>query len=85
MTTQKERVLNYLKQNSSITSLEMFHKFFICSPQSVIRNLRKSLGYDVITDIWEHKKRVECKSDGTEKTKTIKYKRYFLKKLEGTA
>lgn len=85
MTTQQERVLNYLKQNGSITSLEMFNNFFICSPQSVIRNLRKSLGYDAITDIWEHKKRVECKSDGTEKTKTIKYKRYFLNKLEGIA
>lgn len=83
--TQQERVLNYLKQNGSITSLEMFDNFFICCPQSVIRDLRKTLGYDVITDIWERKKRVECKSDGTEKVKTVKYKRYFLKKLEGTA
>ena len=71
--TQQERVLNYLKQNGSITSLEMFNKFFICCPQAVIR------------DIWEHKKRVECKSDGTKVTKSIKYKRYFLKKLEGVA
>lgn len=83
--TQQERVLNYLKQNGSITSLEMFNKFFICCPQAVIRDLRKALGYDVITDIWEHKKRVECKSDGTKVTKSIKYKRYFLKKLEGVA
>lgn len=51
--TQQERVLNYLKQNGSITSLEMFDNFFICCPQSVIRDLRKTLGYDTITDIWE--------------------------------
>ncbi len=83
--TQQQRVLNYLKQNGSITSLEMFDNFYICCPQAVIRDLRKTLGFDAITDIWERKKRTEYKSDGTEKVKTVKYKRYFLKKLEGRA
>lgn len=53
--TQQQRVLNYLKQNGSITSLEMFDNFYICCPQAVIRDLRKTLGFDAITDIWERK------------------------------
>lgn len=80
--TQEERVLKYLRDNGSITSLAMFNEFFICCPQGVIRNIRASLGQDAITDLWETKKRTECKSDGTKQTRTIRYKRYFLKKLE---
>lgn len=77
--TQKERVLNYIKTNGSITSLEMFNNFYICCPQAVIRDLRKVFD---IQDEWITKKRKEYKADGKEYMHTVKYKRYFLEKLE---
>lgn len=79
--TQAERVLAYLKKYGSITSLEMFDNFYICCPTATIRDLRKRLGYENITDIWQTKKRKEIKPDGKEHTVTVKYKRYFLETM----
>lgn len=79
--TQERRVLEYLKQHGSITSLEMFEHFFICCPTATIRNLRKRFGYDSITDIWQQKKRKERLPDGKERIVNVRYKRYFLSKF----
>lgn len=61
--TQKERVLDYLKQFKTITSLECVYRLNIVDLQHAIMELRKD-GYK-ITDIWEH-------------TETSMFKRYRL-------
>jgi hypothetical protein len=76
--TQEEKVLKYLKQHGSITSLEMFKMFYICCPQGVIRNLRKT--YD-ITDEYVVKKRKETDADGKSKQVCIRFKKYMLNNL----
>lgn len=79
--TQERRVLEHLKQHGSITSLEMFDKFFICCPHGIIRNIRKKFGYDYISDLWCLKKRKEKTSEGKERTVTVRYKQYFINKM----
>jgi hypothetical protein len=74
MATQEIRVLDYLKTNGTITSLEMFQKFFICCPQSVIRNIRRT---HKITDEYVTKKRNEV-INGKEKKVSVRYKVYRL-------
>lgn len=61
--TQKDKVLQYILRNGSITSLECAIHLRIMDLQGVIRDLKKA-GYN-ISDIWE-------KSDNAT------YKRYFL-------
>lgn len=61
--TQKEKVLQYIMRNGSITSLECAVYLRIMDLQGVVRDLKKA-GYNV-TDVWE-------KSDNAT------YKRYFL-------
>ena len=61
--TQKDKVLQYILRNGSITSLECAIYLKVMDLQGVIRDLRKQ-GYNIL-DIWE-------KNDDT------KYKRYFL-------
>jgi hypothetical protein len=50
--TQKERVLDYLRANKTITSLECVYKLQIVDLQKAIQLLRQE-GYN-ITDTWEH-------------------------------
>ena len=83
--TQERRVLEHLQKHGSITSLDMFEKFYICSPQAVIRNLRKKFGYDYISDLWVTKTRKERTTEGKERNVSIRYKQYFLAKMEGVA
>lgn len=81
MATQEGKVLEHLKKHGSITSLEMFDKFYICCPHSIIRNIRNKFGYDYIDDLWCTKKRKERDDKGKERTVSIRYKQYFLKKF----
>lgn len=48
--SQNKKVFDYLQKHGSITALEMFERFYICCPHSIIRDLRKK--YE-ISDIWE--------------------------------
>lgn len=61
--TQKERVLQYLKDFKTITSLECVYRLNIVDLQHAIMELRKD-GYN-ITDTWVH-------------TETSMFKRYRL-------
>ena len=79
--THQAKVLEHLKKYGSITSLEIANKYYITAPHGVIRNLRKALGYDAITDSWTSKKRTEITSTGELKEVTIRYKTYFLEKM----
>lgn len=81
ISTQETRVLEHLQKHGSITSLEMFEKFYICCPQGVIRNIRNKYGSDYIEDLWVTKTRKEQTEQGKERKVSIRYKQYFLKKL----
>ena len=83
--SQNQNVWDYLQQHEFITALDMFDKFYICHPPSIIRDLRKQYGYSTILDRWVQKKRVERDEKGKEKEITIRYKQYFLNKLSGVA
>ena len=61
--TQKERVLDYIRRNGSISSLECALHLRIMDLQGVVRDLKKE-GYN-IASIWE-------------KNNNAIYKRYFL-------
>ena len=61
--TQKDRVLQYILKNGSITSLECAIYLRIMDLQGVIRDLKKN-GWNVV-DVWE-------------KNENTTYKRYFI-------
>lgn len=75
MLTQEQKVFNYMQKNGGITSLEMFDNFYICSPQSVIRNLRHK--YNIL-DEWKKIERKYIDDSGNERKKLIKFKRWYL-------
>ena len=75
METQEQRVFNYMKKNGGITSLEMFDNFYICCPQSVIRNLRHK--YNIL-DEWRQIEKKYIDDKGKEKKKSIRFKRWFF-------
>lgn len=68
--TQKDLVLEYLKEKGSITTMEAFTELYICDLQKRIQQLRET--YD-IQDEWIHKKNIYGKP--------IKYKRYWINGL----
>jgi hypothetical protein len=67
--TQKEMVLDYLRKNGSITTLESMKKLLILDLQSNIRYLRND-GYD-ITDEYITKRNIYGQKSS--------FKRYYLK------
>lgn len=72
--TQIGKVLAYCKEHGSITVRDAAVKLDINSPTKTISNMRLSGLYDV-RDITE----VKTKENG----ETVRYKRYFIKSLEG--
>ena len=72
--TQIGKVLAYCKEHGSITVRDAAVKLDINSPTKTISNMRLSGLYDV-RDITE----VKTKENG----ETVRYKRYFIKALEG--
>ena len=72
--TQIGKVLAYCKKHGSITIRDACVKLDINSPTKTISNMRLSGLYDV-QDITE----VKTKENG----ETVRYKRYFIKALEG--
>lgn len=74
--TQIAKVLVYCKEYGSITVRDACTKLDINSPTKTISNMRLSGLYDV-QDIRETK----VKENG----ETVRYKRYFIKAVEGGA
>lgn len=69
----KDRILKYLEEHGTITTLESFNKLGITDPQHYIMQLRNE-GYN-ITDEWIH---------GTNRVgQRVKFKRYRLEKEDG--
>lgn len=81
--TQNKKVWDYLQEHESITNYEMFEKFNICHAPARIRDLRKLYGYNTILDRWITKTRKEYDGEGKEQKVTVRYKEYFLAKMEG--
>lgn len=79
METQEQKVFEYMKKNGSITSLEMFDKFYICCPQAVIRNLRHK--YNIL-DEWLQIERKYIDDSGKVKKKLIRFKKWFFENEE---
>ena len=80
--SQNKKVWDYLQKHNKITAYEMFDKFNICHPPSRIRDLRRKYGYDTISDRWITKTRKEYDGEGKEQKVTVRYKEYFLQKME---
>ena len=64
--SKSDELIEYLRENGNITAIEIMQKFNTTCPHSLIRDARRKLGYDRITD-------ANCKN---EKTKSH-YKKYF--------
>lgn len=71
--TQRAKILAYCAENGSITIREAFEKLHINSPSKRISEMRLSGNYD-IQQIDETRIR---------SGETVRYKRYFIKALEG--
>ena len=80
---RNERVWQYLNDRGSITNYEIQNRFYSTCPHSIIRDLRKKYGYETISDRWITKMRKEYNGEGKEIKVTMRYKEYFLKKMEG--
>ena len=74
--TQINKVLAYCEEHGSITVRDACTKLDINSPTKTISNMRLSDLYDV-QDHYE----TRVKDDGS----TVRYKRYFIKALDGVS
>lgn len=74
--TQRGKILAYCAEHGSITIRDAFEKLHINSPSKRISELRLSGGYSVQA-VDENRE----KDDGS----TVRYKRYFIKALEGAS
>lgn len=89
--SQHERVVNFLKirDKEGASALDISRTLCISAPHSVIRDIRdseylkKKYGIESITDEWRTSMRKEYDGEGKEVKVTVRYKQYFLKKLEG--
>lgn len=84
MATQQTKVWEHLQKNGYITGRQMAEApFYINASHAVIRDLRAKYGADTILDEWITKTRKEYDGNGKEHKVTIRYKKYFLSKMEG--
>jgi len=75
-----EKVWQHLQKHGSITAKGIEELTGTVCPHSVIRDIRKKYGYDILT--FEDKKKVrKVIEDGKEKKQTIHYREWFLAKL----
>ena len=82
--SQAKKVWEHLLEYGFITARRMaVHPFYINAPHSVIRDLRKKYGAEMILDEWIKKTRKEFNGNGKEEKVTIRFKKYFLAKMEG--
>lgn len=71
--TQRAKILAYCAENGSITIREAFEKLHINSPSKRISEMRLSGNYDV----------QQIEETRIRNGETVRYKRYFIKALEG--
>ena len=73
--TQEKIVLKFLLEHGSVTVRDLLPKInYPCGP---IRDLQETSGIALIWE-WEEKSKTITASDGKEKTKKTRYKRYRL-------
>ena len=71
--TQRAKILAYCAEHGSITIREAFEKLHINSPSKRISEMRLSGNYDV----------QQIDETRIRSGETVRYKRYFIKALEG--
>lgn len=71
--TQRAKILDYCAENGSITIREAFEKLHINSPSKRISEMRLSGNYDIRQ---EDETRIRS-------GETVRYKRYYIRSLEG--
>jgi hypothetical protein len=71
--TQRAKILAYCAENGSITIREAFEKLHINSPSKRISEMRLSGNYDI----------QQVDETRIRSGETVRYKRYFIKALEG--
>jgi hypothetical protein len=89
--SQTERVINFLKirDKEGASALDISRTLYISAPHAVIRDIRdsaylkKKYGIEDILDEWRTSTRKEYNGEGKTETHTVRYKAYFVKKLEG--
>lgn len=75
-----EKVWAHLQKHGSITSKGIEQLTGTVCPHSVIRDIRKKYGYDILT--YEDKTKVKkIIENGKEVKQTIRYREWFLNKL----
>lgn len=77
-----EKVWRYLLQHGSITAKGITDLTNTTCPHSVIRDIRKKYGEDILT-FEDKKKKRRTVENGKVVTQTICYREWFLKKIEG--
>lgn len=81
--SQTQKVWNHLLKCKFITVRKMSVKpFYINAPHAVIRDLRKKYGANMILDEWVTKTRKVYNGKGKEERVTLRFKKYFLNKME---
>ena len=73
--TQRAKILAYCAENGSITIREAFEKLHINSPSKRISEMRLSGNYDI-----QQYDEIRIRSG-----ETVRYKRYFIKALDGVS
>lgn len=77
-----DKVWAHLQQHGSITAKGIEELTGTTCSHSVIRDIRKKYGDDILT--FEDKKKIKkVIEDGKEKKQTIQYRVWFLKKFQG--
>jgi hypothetical protein len=75
-----DKVWAHLQKYGSITANGIHSLTGTTSPHSVIRDIRKKYGYDILT--FEDKKKVrKVMENGKEIKQTILYREWFLRKM----
>lgn len=77
-----DRVWAHLQKYGSITAKGIENITGTTCPHSVIRDIRKKYGADIITFV-DHLKTKKVIENGKETKITKRYREYFLKKCEG--
>lgn len=77
-----DKVWAHLQKHGSITAKEISDITNTTCPHSVIRDIRKKYGYDILT-FEDRKKKRKTVENGKVVTQTICYREWFLRKIEG--
>lgn len=77
MTTKKEQVLEQLKKNGELTSLEIQQLVWTTCPHGIIRDIRREYGFNSIESKNCFKRRKYIDDKGKERTEFTSWVKYI--------